>query len=82
MPASVRISPNSWKALKEIADCAGETMQAVLDRAIEAYRRQWLLERANEAYAGLRNDRDKWQEEVAERKKWDVVLGDGLGSDE
>lgn len=82
MPASVRISPNSWKTLKEMADCMGETMQAVLDRAIEAYRRQWLLEKTNEAYATLRNDRDKWEEEIAERKEWDAVLGDGLEGDE
>jgi predicted transcriptional regulator len=82
MPASVRINPNSWKTLKEIADCMGETMQAVLDQAIEAYRRQWLLERANKAYVALRNDQDKWEEEVADRKEWDAALGDGLGDDE
>jgi len=82
MPASVRINPNSWKILKEMADSMGETMQAVLDRAIEAYRRQWLLEKANEAYAALRNNREEWEEEVAERKEWEAVLSDGLGGDE
>jgi hypothetical protein len=82
MPASVRINPNSWKTLKEIAGCMGETMQVVLDQAIEAYRRQWLLERANEAYVALRNDRSEWEEEVAERKEWDAVLGDGMDGDE
>ena len=82
MPASVRINPNSWKILKEMADSMGETMQAVLDRAIEAYRRQWLLEKANEAYAALRIDREEWEEEVAERKEWEAVLSDGLGGDE
>lgn len=82
MPSSVRISPRSWNILKEIADCAGETMQAVLDRAVEMYRRQWLLERANEAYAALKNDQNKWQEEVAERKEWEATLGDNLGDSE
>ena len=82
MPASVRINPNSWKILKEMADSMGETMQAVLDRAIEAYRRQWLLEKTNEAYAALRIDREEWEEEVAERKEWEAVLSDGLGGDE
>lgn len=77
MPASVRVSPNSWKTLKEIADCAGETMQTVLDRAVEAYRRQWLLERTNEAFAALRNDQDMWQDEVNERKEWETTLDDG-----
>ncbi len=82
MPSSVRISLRSWNILKEIADYAGETMQAVLDRAVEAYRRQWLLEKANEAYAALRSDQDKWREETAERKEWEATLGDNLGDDE
>lgn len=82
MPSSVRISPHSWDILKGMADCTGETMQAILDRAVEMYRRQWLLERANEAYAALKNDQDKWQEEVAERREWEATLGDELGDDE
>ena len=82
MPSSVRISPRSWSIIKQISDHAGETMQAVLDRAVEAYRRQWLLEKTNEAYTALKRDRERWQEEVAERKEWEAALNDDLGDDE
>jgi len=82
MPSSVRISPRSWNIIKQISDHAGETMQAVLDRAVEAYRRQWLLEKTNEAYTALKRDRERWQEEVAERKEWEAALNDDLGDDE
>lgn len=78
MPSTVRVSSRAWEVLKEIAEQTGETMQGVLERAVEAYRRQWLLEKANEAYAALRNDPEKWDEEVAERREWEATLADGL----
>ncbi|AFV12600.1 hypothetical protein Tph_c24130 [Thermacetogenium phaeum DSM 12270] len=82
MPSTVRVSNRAWKALKEIAEQTGETMQGVLERAVEAYRRQWLLERANKAYAALRSDPEKWDEEVAERREWEAPLADGLEGSE
>ncbi|MDK2888930.1 MAG: hypothetical protein PWP72_1808 [Thermoanaerobacter sp.] len=78
MPASVRISSRAWKTLKEIAEHTGETMYAVLDRAVEAYRRQWLLQKTNEAYAALKGNPEGWRDETAERREWDSVLSDGL----
>lgn len=81
MATAVRITPKSWKTLKEMAEETGETMQAVLERAVESYRRQRLLEKANEAYAALKADPAKWGEEVAEREDWDAALGDGLEGD-
>ena len=78
MSATVRISQASWQVLRQIAAQAGEPMQAVLDKAIEAYRRQCFLQKANEAYAALRENTEAWQEEIAEREVWDITLGDGL----
>ncbi len=52
-------------------------MSVVLDKAIDAYERHWLLERANAAYATLRSDPGKWHEESAERREWEGKLGDG-----
>ena len=82
MPASVRVNERTWSILKEIADNVGETMQSVLEKAIESYRRQWILQQTNEAYAALRNDESAWQEELAERRLWDSSLSDGLGGDD
>ncbi len=42
-------------------------MQAILETAIEEYRRQRFLHEANAAYAALRNDPKQWKEELAER---------------
>jgi len=81
LAASVRISSGSWKMLKEMADTMGETMQVVLDQAIESYRRQLLLEKTNAAYAALKSEEEKWDEEIAEREEWDVALADGLDGD-
>ena len=82
MSATVRISRASSQALKLIAAQAGEPMQAVLDKAIEAYRRQYFLQKANDAYANLRENAEAWQEEIKEREAWDVTLKDGFRKDE
>jgi hypothetical protein len=82
MPATMRVSPGSWKTLKDISDSANESMQAILDKAIEMYRRQWFLEQMNKGFAALKANPDAWREELAERAEWDVTLKDGLEGDE
>ena len=52
-------------------------MQAILDLAVEEYRRQRFLEEANEAYAALRRNHKAWKAELSERKEWDATLADG-----
>jgi hypothetical protein len=79
MPGStVRISGTAKLALSELAAQNGSPMSVVLERAIECYRRRCLLEEANAAYAALRGDPVAWQEELEERRAWDVALADGL----
>lgn len=79
MPGTtVRISYAAWKALREIASRVGEPMQAVLDRAVEEYRRKCFLEEANRAFAALRDNPEAWEDELGERAAWDITLGDGL----
>jgi hypothetical protein len=53
-------------------------MHKVLAKALEAYRRQCILEKANAAYAALRADPETWEEEQQERQVWDITLADGL----
>ena len=52
-------------------------MAAVLEKAIERYRRQKFLEEANASYAALKANRKKWKEEIAERGLWDRTNADG-----
>jgi len=78
MPSTtVRISPLSQRILRDLAARTGEPMQALLEKAIEAYRREHFLEEANEAFAALRRNAKQWQAEREERAAWDVALSDG-----
>ncbi len=75
---TVRIKRETKRALDQIANQTGQKTQVVLDKAIEAYRRNVFLDRANRAYMALRQDDARWAEEVAERKAWDATSGDDL----
>ena len=73
---TVRIGEESYKALREIAARSGESMQVVLAKAIEEYRRKSFLENANAAFANLCKDAKAWHREQKERAAWDMRLGD------
>ncbi len=73
---TVRIGEQSHKTLREIAERSGESMQAILTHAIEAYRRERFLESANAAFETLRKDPKAWRREQEERAEWDATLRD------
>ena len=50
---TIRVSIRTRDLLQELAQTSGRSMQAVLEEAIEQYRRQLLLEATNAAYAAL-----------------------------
>jgi hypothetical protein len=52
----ISISEAAHKTLLALVDSSGDTLQIVLDKAIENYRRYIFLVRANEAFAGLRKN--------------------------
>ena len=80
MPTT-RISGPSRDVLRKLAEDSGESLQAILDNAIEMYRRQRFLEENNRAFEALRANQKAWKAEQAERKAWDIALGDGLEKD-
>jgi hypothetical protein len=80
--AMVRISERARQTLREIAQSADEPMQAVLEKAVEEYRRRHFLERVSLAYERLREDPAAWSEMQVERDAWDQTLKDGLAQDE
>lgn len=75
---TIRVSRRTRDALREMTETSGHSMQEVLEKALELYRRQQLLEATNAAYAALRADPDKWNDLEAEREAWDATLADGL----
>jgi len=46
-------------------------MQEIVDEAIEQYRRRLFLDEANEGFAQLHADEERWAEELQERAAWD-----------
>jgi len=80
--ATVRLREPTRAVLRRMADESGEAMSVVLEKAIEAYRRQRFLEQVNAAYAALRADPEAWRVELEERRSWDATLMDGIDEEE
>lgn len=55
-------------------------MQAPLEEAVEAYRRQRFLEESNRAFEALRANPETWKTEQAEREAWDMTPGRWTGA--
>lgn len=74
----VRVSEQSHRHLREMAAQSGESMQAVLEKAVEEHRRQQFLEKCHAAYCALQQDQEAWADYQQELAAWDVTLLDGL----
>jgi predicted transcriptional regulator len=75
---TVRITETTRDALRELAHHEDEPMQAVLERAVEEYRRKRFIERVNDGYAALRADPKAWKEHQADLQLLDRTAADGL----
>jgi len=74
---TVKISASYQKTLRELALRDGKSMQAIVEQAIESYRRQRFLEGLSQDFETLQNDTKAWQAELKERKEWDITMSDG-----
>ena len=79
---TVRVSPATHQALRELAADSGESMIGILEQAIERYRRERWLEGANQEWAALQADPQAKEELAAEQALWDSTLLDGLEQEE
>lgn len=75
---TIRIREHTRQVLRDLAAQENISMQAVLDAAIEAYRRQRFLQAVNQAYGALKQDPQSWRQLEHERQEWDATLNDGL----
>jgi predicted CopG family antitoxin len=75
---NVRISANSYQILKTLSQGKGQSMQSVIDQAIEDLRRRKMLEATNLAFTEMKADKTAWREEIAEREIWANTLSDGV----
>ena len=79
---AVRISPRAYALLRQMAVEEQRSMQSVLDRALEGYRRDRFLRAANADFAALRRDApNAWKAELRERELWEQTSADGLAKE-
>jgi hypothetical protein len=64
----VRIGKHHHQALRQLAERMGESMQTVVEKAIDELKRKQFFEEFNAAYAALRSDPKAWAEELEERQ--------------
>jgi hypothetical protein len=76
--ATVRVSEDTHNRLRELVARTGQSMQLILEHAVEDYRRRCFFDELNRAFAALKNDPQAWAEEVEERTAWEVTIADGL----
>ena len=76
--AVLRVTAETRDMLRVIAAERGSSMQGVAEDAVEAYRRQLILAETHAAYTRLQLDSQAASAMEAERREWDVTLGDGL----
>lgn len=77
----VRIDKTSFELLREMSKMTGQSMQAILSKAVENYRRKIFFKKLNDSYLALKMDSRKWKEESKDLEAWDNSLKDGLDND-
>jgi hypothetical protein len=78
---NVRISPRAHELLRQLAEEEQQSMQAVLDSAIERYRRESFLRGANADFAALKLDRKAWKQGLRDRELWETTVADGISKE-
>lgn len=66
------------RLLRRLAESEKVPMQALLEKALEAYRRRRFLEQVNDGYAELRRDGAARAALDSELAEWDGAIADGL----
>ncbi len=78
MTVMLRVNERTHEKVRRMSSESHLSMQEITDRAIEAYRRQQILEQANAVYATMRLSPQDWQGVEEERAELDATLADGL----
>lgn len=78
---TVRVTESTHHALHNLSSDSGESMTAIIERAVDLYRREQILLQANAAWAKLMEDPEAKAELDAEDALWDATVGDGLEDD-
>jgi predicted DNA-binding protein len=74
----VRLSEDAHRTLMELSQSTGVSMATLVERAIEAFRREQLFAAAEAAWQAIHADPAARAEFDAEYALWDTTVADGL----
>jgi len=78
----VRIGKEHHQILRQLAKRMGESMQTVVEKAIDELRREQFFAEFNAAYGALKNNSEEWRKELADRQSLEGTLQDDLDPNE
>lgn len=78
----VRVSQETHRLLQVLSANTGDSMAAIVDRAVENYRRALFFEAAERTYRELEADPEGLAVYEAEIALWDKTVADGLEREE
>jgi hypothetical protein len=78
MATQLRVNESTHAAIRNLAQESGESMQSIVEKAIERYKREMFLESLNQDFKRLRENEEAWNKELEERRLWENTLTDGV----
>jgi hypothetical protein len=75
---TVRIREDTREQLRVLEEKTGCRTPDLLARAVDQFRRSFILAETNVAYGALTQNAAAWSDEDDERELWDATLSDGL----
>ncbi|MHB8767178.1 MAG: toxin-antitoxin system protein [Deferrisomatales bacterium] len=75
---TIRVTAETRELVHTLAEEWSVPMAEVVARAVDAYRRDRILDEANEAYAAMYRNPKVAEELARELDEWDATLADGL----
>jgi len=78
MSKLLRINEHIYSILEQLEQEMGSSKQTILQDILIEYMKNRVINQINAAYFDLRQDPEKWQEELDERALWENSSSDGL----
>ena len=74
---TIRVTQKIYYEIKTMAREENNTMQYILEKAIEEYKNKKFFFDLKESVVKVKKNPSEWEEELEERKKWESTLCDG-----
>lgn len=78
MATQLRVNESTHSVIRKLASECGESMQSIVEKAVERYKRELFLESLSQDFKKLRENKEAWDEEIEERRLWENTLLDGV----